>query len=347
MRISILAALFVLFSANLSAQSKHTFRECRLSKNWMKNTEGVSCPACNEKTSKEKIARAAEQKRRDAEQAKKIAAAKLARQKEFEAEKARERAEAAAAKSGEVVINASPRTGNATTRKIAQDLSEKTIIQGPAVGIAGYNYFTNENDEQIFSNEAEWSLAAGIEDVSFTKAHRKNVGIVRFSDDGHWDFINVKGELLLQDQGVIFITHIGNDWFLIRNRNTGYSLYHFASEKILPLHHFKTVEEFITPLDLFLPIYSSNIEVNTRMDFNPSYPIHSRELKKNLNEIYPDIVNEELLKKYLFVLVQSDYVNVVDIARSFNAYKVYADEATRIEMYGMTSSGELETIKIK
>ncbi len=337
------------------AQTAHNLQQCYLNKNWKPNTEGVNCPACRNKINKEKAAKIAEQKKRDEAIWAAGKAEKEAKQKAFEAEQKRKREEAAKPKSGEVVINAQPQKTTATKAPtdVKATITDKTIFASGG-GIYNNTHFKNEKGEIIIDNP-EWIGTYAIKDISFTEEAPDNFGVVRIAginsekNRASYNLVNAKGEYLIDDNAIWSMLHIRNGWFLIASKPNNYYLLNVQTKKKHTLPYYG--QEPVLVVDMaFVPVFSDKVALRKlpmegfgSMTIGNIFPPQTKE---GMIKHFPDKVNEGTLSRYSFVLFHTDYGKGSYLELSSYRYLSY-DGQGKIEMYGITETGKMETIRIQ
>ncbi len=222
---------------NAQGQSHNTnCPQCAYSKNKVKDPtkigtadESCGCTACGEKKKKEKTAKQAEKKKRQDLLASKHKAEKEAKQKAFLAEQKRKQEEASKPKSGEVVINAQPKSmvTSKPDRKKSADTNGK-FLRG-----ADYKLY-NENLEEIqrpADGDARIiSRTFGtfrIDGKSIARyLHPAEIGVIQYQATSisktcngfhlnNWDIIDNHWQTLFNDETVNYIEHFYENWFLV------------------------------------------------------------------------------------------------------------------------------------
>ena len=345
--------LFAIQTTQAQAHNMGSNYNCKLQKKgYFFNSEKHPCPACAAKDKKEKDAKIAEDKRRFAAaqaeaEAKKAASEKVRLAKLAETEKN--------AESGKVYINGNKNTvstnntipKNSKSAIIVKNATNNTIMiaTGPVGKLP--NAFKNEKGEIILENK-DWETESLIYN-SMTTDSPKNLGIVRFSNHSRgygmtFDLVNSKGEYLFNDPEISQIQHIKDSWLLI-TRSYDYKncfLYNInTGKKIFIGNYYIYVNRYdANGFDVFTPIYSNSVELNSNSRFENQRYL-TKMLRENLINWSSDIINEDMLSKYSFVLrVTNSYDN------KYYGKKERYDESKTV-LLCVTKNGELEVINLK
>jgi hypothetical protein len=324
---------------------------CKLTKNY-RGTECNPCPACTAASKKEQEAKKTEDKRRsDA-----ILAANNAKLAELKRQSDVKKAEALKnAHSGELVINAQvpstkPKAApKAVPPKKALKTTDDVIFakgEGSRQLYGKSAPFFNEKDE-IITQSADWSATYTVRDISFTENAPKNFGIARIGDHNfNWreysfNLVGSTGKYLLEDNDITSICHLRNNWLLIACRPGNFYLLNMQTQEKINLPFFG--KQANHGYQNFPPIFSDKVIMNTeRPEISEHMIDESRMVKKSMMRYFPNEVNENVLSRYSFVLFQTDFRETLNIITNANF-----DWVSRIEMYGITENGEMETIRIK
>lgn len=315
------------------------------------NTEGYPCEACTAKDKKEKDAKIAEDKRRFAAaqaeaEAKKAASEKVRLAKLAETEKN--------AESGKVYINGNKNTVSTSSSaqpKLAKNVTDNTIM------VAIYNSYTlvqgfeNEKKEILVKNN-EWKETKTFSEISMTVNCPKNLGVVRLGDSYfnqfkdytyHYDIVNSKGEYLFNDKNIRSIYYINDGWLLIGVfESYNYYLYNLNTKNKILLNNLAGEDyKQLFGCHIFLPIFSET----TKLGFWVEHMAEKSKLvKNNLLEWAPSKISEEMLSKYSFALVHTNY----GYASHYSGrHKSGYDASNTVILYCITKNGELEVINLK
>lgn len=351
---------FMIISIGYSQTKPHNTNcmHCRYSKNYIapknKPKDGnqgrasdiCGCTACSEKKQKEKAARILEQKRIDDAIAAKNKAKHEAEQKRMNAERM---ALIEKNKATDVVINNTPIGPQIKPEpaKKAQSPNDKTIFARAkdrvdfSSGSVIPGAFFNEKDELIIENR-DWDSAHDLLAVSLVKDVQKKYGVIRIN--GFYNLVNAKGEYLINDNSIVTLMHIRDHWFLISNRSFDYYLLNPITQKKIELPFFGNERKW-SAYECFTAILSDKIVQNTSgftIHMGSFEGLYRYKIKESILQYFPNEINEEVLDKYLFVLLQSGDRNMYGLHDPRAIEKVQ-----RIEMYGITREGKMETIRLK
>lgn len=326
---------------------------CKLKKG-NPNTEGYPCEACTAKDKKEQNAKIAEDKRRFAvaqaeAEAKKAASEKVRLAKLAEAEKN--------AESGKVYINAQKNTvvtNNQIVKQISnnetkvKNVTNKTVMIGLDTWLKHEGTFKNEKGEIILENK-NWIETYSLPLFSITANCLSSVGIVSYNSTRGVrvkNIVNSKGEYLFNDTGlneISHIIHIKDGWLIASNYNFKNSfLYNINTNKKIEIGNYPMQVESISQInDIFTPIFSNSVELNKNIIHFLDRGFLMKELKENLTNWSPNIINEEMFSKYSFVLRTTNSYD-----KRYYGKKKYYDESKTV-LLCVTKNGELEVINLK
>jgi hypothetical protein len=353
----IMLLLFAIQITNAQAHQMGANYNCKLQKGSF-NTEKHYCAACAAKDKKEQDAKIAEDKRRNDVEMAKAKAEKEAKEKARLEKLAEEKKNA---ESGKVYINAQKNTvatSSSVQPKLAKNVTDSTIM------VAIYNSstlvqgFENEKKEILVKNN-EWKATKTFSEISMTVNCPKNLGVVQLgyfntSKDYtyHYDLVNSKGEYLFNDKSISDFYYLNDGWLLIKYfDNPNPTLYNLNTKnKIIienisiyakPQLNYSTnayEKKHWILLYTFLPIFAENIALGNWIDQMSN---RSKMAKNNLFKWASSKINEEILSKYSFALI-----NTNSYAEYLNSGKTNFDNSNVI-LYCLTKKGELEVINLK
>lgn len=347
----LISTLFCLSNANAQSHDMSPGSTCKLIKTHV-NSESAVCPACAAKDKKEKDAKLAEDNRRnqviwDKAKADKIASDKAWKEKQLE--------DAKNAHSGEVLINMPKNTvttKNSAQPKTAKNVTDNTIMIGTNVNLQTYpQVFKNEKDEVILQNK-DWATTQTFSAISMSEICVKNLGVVKIGDANfyfkpytyRYDLVNSKGDYLFNDNTIKSINHLNDGWLLIGNFDSqNYFLYNLNTKNKIVLDNI-TTEHYRDgqALDLFLPIFPETIKLA-----GPEHRAgYSERVKNNIFKWASSKISEEILSKYSFALVHTNYGTAVNYAGNERQRREY-DNSSMVVLYCVTENGELTKINLK
>jgi hypothetical protein len=360
--VTVIIGMFSIIQIN--AQSHDNSQgACRIAKTSKYSAvgDGSSCPACVAKDKKEKAERDAENKRRNDA----IITEAKAKQKARELEIIKEKELAEKNKPKEVFVTL-PSTKsviikNAPIKKNADANDENMLIpkinykKGTYRALYAYGgYFVNGREETILSNK-EWREAYSI--TEYSPVHDCNLGIgivlvqkseftdsnygLRSKNNSSYNIVNFKGEYLLPEDEVVSILHVKDNIFLITNKNKSNYLINLTTQEKI---------EIPFPAGKSWPIYSENVKMNDREDGNHrnNMKLHtSLKVKLDLMELKPSIINENFLKQYNFVIVQTNCGSNYnfEMYNVFNENDYYRKECSTT-LYCFSKNGKMNKITL-
>ncbi|HQZ24162.1 MAG TPA: hypothetical protein PLD18_02590 [Flavobacterium sp.] len=326
---------------------------CKLKKG-SPNTEGYPCPACTAIYKKEQNAKIAEDKRRFAAIQAEAEAKKVASEKVRLAKLAEEKKNA---ESGKVYINAQKNTvvtNNQIEKKTSnnetkvKNVTNKTVMIGLDSWLKHEGTFKNEKGEIILENK-NWIETYSLPFYSVTNNCPSNVGIVNYQSSRGVrvkNIVNSKGEYLFNDSGddeISHIAHIKDGWLIAGNYNFKNSyLYNINTGKKITIGNYPIQVNSIDQInEIFMPIFSNSVELNKDVIHYLNKEWMMKEVKEKLINWFPNIINEEMLSKYSFVLRATNSYD-----KRYSGKKEIFDE-TKTILLCVTKNGELEVINLK
>lgn len=251
----LLTALLMFFTINQVSAQSHVIKDgslCRYAKNSLRSKhidrEGrIQCPACDKEDAKEKIARQAEDKRREDVKAAALAAEDLAKKKALEAELKRKR-EADKGVTEVAVTMPANKGQNSTPSSDNKDKDHEMVknyfyapgqfdnrsvssmifsLNGGLKNGSTYQLFSDENyfivnNRKILDND-EFRICVGVREPRIfgnnTTNFPPNIGIVVLNEPGEdhviSDLVDATGKRLLNDNKISTILHFVDDYFIL------------------------------------------------------------------------------------------------------------------------------------
>jgi hypothetical protein len=264
-------------------------------------------------------------------------------------------ADAKKAESGKVYINmptSSGATKSSTPAKVAKNVTDKTIMRGANGQGPGHPIvFRNENDEVILENN-EWTETYSMREMSMSTNYIENIGIVKIGDPNfyckdntyHFDIVNSKGQYFFNDNTIKSINYINDGWLLIGNFDSdNYFLYNLNTKNKIILENSATgTYRDRHALDLFAPIFSASIQLNSG---GPQHQAATSEgVKKSMLQWASSNISEEILSKYSFALVHTNYGKASTFAGGGRHYSGFDDG--NVVLYCVSEDGELTKINL-
>jgi hypothetical protein len=339
------------------AQSHNTAAgsACKYAKNRCTNMEGCpQCAACTSEDKKEKDAKVAEVKKRNDKIWADAKAKKDAEQKAYQDKLDADNAEAKRkSESGNVLINGQKTilTKTIIIPKKIGIANDNTIMYGAGSYDILYQTFKGFKDEQgaILLENKDWAGTYNLCDKSLTQSCIKgNLGIVKIGDfkhywepnTYHYDIVNPKGEYLFNDKSIKSIEHINDGWLLIGNFNSQNNfLYNLDTKTKIKLENITEDPIYNRAIEVYLPLFESTIKFTNHIEH---LEYMSEKVKKYLLKTQPSKVNENILSKYSFVLIHTNYGQASHLYDD-NNYK----PSSKVLLYCITKDGKLETITLK